>query len=109
MDVLPIQPSPVASEVRSLPFVPLGRPAPEITWVNQSENAGGWTTAIGRAWPKGATSCGLCPVDLCNLEGGFCLVTVRTHVSDEAAPAFSLADHLGVAAADDLGSGRYFG
>lgn len=76
------------------PVLPLVSPPitadPLFYWVNQSENAAGWTTAVGRQFPAGTTYCGRCPRELCNIANGFCLVSVKEYVPDEGAEDLSL-------------------
>jgi hypothetical protein len=73
MDVLPIQPSPVASEVRSLPF-PGGHVA----------------TMVRRAWKLGDTFvCRLCEQCTANHDRGTCSVLVDRDVAQGSAATFS--------------------
>jgi hypothetical protein len=67
----------------------LSKPEPLATFVNQSRNGSGWTTAVARVWPEGSGYCGLCPREHCNLTRDTCLVSVKRYVADEDGLALS--------------------
>lgn len=100
-------------DVVILPFAAPDKLNPIATWVSQSLNAGGWTTAISRSWPEGIShhSCGRCPIRLCTLAERHCLVVVNEYVSDGAAIAYSLPVDatLACASLDDLDGSDFKG
>jgi hypothetical protein len=73
MDVLPIQPSPVASEVRSLPF-----------------QNGQVATMVRRTWRHGDTlSCRLCEACTANHDRATCSILIDQAVDPSSAALFS--------------------
>jgi hypothetical protein len=79
-------------------------PAPLCTWINQSRNATGWTTAVARLFDADVGYCGRCPRSQCNAAYGFCLVSVEGFIPDAEAADLVTLDFAFVGPPEDLGS-----